>query len=87
MGWGTIPDDHPLNAGMVGLQTQHRYGNANFLQSDLVLGIGNRWANRITGTMDVFTKGRKFIHVDIEPIQFGRVFCPDLASSPMPGWR
>ena len=31
MGWGTIPDDHPLNAGMVGLQTSHRYGNATML--------------------------------------------------------
>ncbi|WP_225772409.1 glyoxylate carboligase [Inquilinus sp. Marseille-Q2685] len=78
MGWGTIPDDHPLNAGMVGLQTQHRYGNATFLQSDLVLGIGNRWANRHTGSTDVYTKGRRFIHVDIEPTQIGRVFCPDL---------
>jgi len=78
MGWGTIPDDHPLNAGMVGLQTQHRHGNATFLQSDVVLGIGNRWANRHTGSTDVYTKGRKFIHVDIEPTQIGRVFCPDL---------
>ena len=32
MGWGTIPDDHPLMAGMVGLQTSHRYGNATFLE-------------------------------------------------------
>jgi tartronate-semialdehyde synthase len=78
MGWGAIPDDHPLNAGMVGLQTQHRYGNATFLKSDLVLGIGNRWANRHTGSLDVYTKDRKFIHVDIEPTQIGRVFCPDL---------
>src|SRR6202521_4814022 len=45
MGWGTIPDDHPLMAGMVGLQTSHRYGNATMLASDFVLGIGNRWAN------------------------------------------
>jgi tartronate-semialdehyde synthase len=78
MGWGSIPDDHPFNAGMVGLQTQHRYGNATFLRSDLVLGIGNRWANRHTGSLDVYTKGRKFIHIDIEPTQIGRVFCPDL---------
>ncbi len=78
MGWGSIPDDHPLHAGMVGLQTQHRCGNATFLQSDLVLGIGNRWANRHTGSTDVYTKGRRFIHVDIEPTQIGRVFCPDL---------
>ena len=78
MGWGSIPDDHPLNAGMVGLQTQHRYGNASFLRSDFVLGIGNRWANRMTGTVEVFRKDRKFVHVDVEPMQIGRVFGPDL---------
>ncbi|MGD1878649.1 MAG: glyoxylate carboligase [Kiloniellaceae bacterium] len=77
MGWGAIPDDHPLMAGMVGLQTSHRYGNASFLRSDFVLGIGNRWANRHTGSIDVYTKGRKFVHVDIEPTQIGRVFAPD----------
>lgn len=78
MGWGTIPDDHPLMVGMVGLQTSHRYGNATLLKSDLVLGIGNRWANRHTGSVDVYTEGRKFVHVDIEPTQIGRVFTPDL---------
>ena len=77
MGWGTIPDDHGLMAGMVGLQTSHRYGNATLLASDFVLGIGNRWANRHTGSVDVYTKGRKFVHVDIEPTQIGRVFDPD----------
>ena len=77
MGWGVIPDDHDLMAGMVGLQTSHRYGNANFLGSDFVLGIGNRWANRHTGSIEVYTKGRKFVHVDIEPTQIGRVFGPD----------
>ena len=77
MGWGTIPDDHPLMAGMVGLQTSHRYGNATMLASDFVLGIGNRWANRHTGSPEVYCKGRKFIHIDIEPTQIGRVFSPD----------
>ncbi|WP_199922890.1 glyoxylate carboligase [Streptomyces sp. NRRL B-24484] len=77
MGWGTVPDDHPLNAGMVGLQTSHRYGNATFLESDFVLGIGNRWANRHTGNLDVYTKGRTFVHVDVEPTQIGRIFAPD----------
>jgi len=78
MGWGAIPDDHPLMAGMVGLQTSHRYGNATFLESDFVLGIGNRWANRHTGGLDTYTAGRTFVHVDIEPTQIGRVFAPDL---------
>ncbi|OZC79621.1 glyoxylate carboligase [Rhodococcus sp. 06-462-5] len=77
MGWGTIPDDHRLAAGMVGLQTAHRYGNATLLASDFVLGIGNRWANRHTGGLDTYRKGRKFVHVDIEPTQIGRVFAPD----------
>ena len=77
MGWGAIPDDHALMAGMVGLQTSHRYGNATMLASDFVLGIGNRWANRHTGSPEVYCKGRQFIHIDIEPTQIGRVFAPD----------
>jgi tartronate-semialdehyde synthase len=77
MGWGAIPDDHPLMAGMVGLQTAHRYGNATMLESDFVLGIGNRWANRHTGGLDVYRGDRTFVHVDIEPTQIGRVFPPD----------
>lgn len=77
MGWGTIADDHDLNAGMVGIQTSHRYGNETFLASDFVLGIGNRWANRHTGALDVYTAGRTFVHVDIEPTQIGKIFAPD----------
>jgi len=78
MAWGVLPDDHPLMAGMCGLQTSHRYGNATLLASDFCLGIGNRWANRHTGSVEVYTQGRKFVHVDIEPTQIGRVFNPDL---------
>ncbi|GAA5091192.1 glyoxylate carboligase [Nocardia iowensis] len=77
MGWGTIPDDHQLHAGMVGLQTSHRYGNATMLEADFVLGIGNRWANRHTGGIETYTRDRTFVHVDIEPTQIGRVFAPD----------
>lgn len=77
MGWGAIADDHELNAGMVGIQTSHRYGNETFLASDFVLGIGNRWANRHTGALDVYTQGRTFVHVDIEPTQIGKIFAPD----------
>jgi len=77
MGWGVIPDDHPLMVGMVGLQTAHRYGNATMLAADFVLGIGNRWANRHTGGLDTYRRGRRFVHVDIEPMQIGRVFAPD----------
>src|SRR3982075_2112409 len=41
MGWGAIPDDHRLMAGMAGLQTSHLYGNTTMLALGFVLGIGN----------------------------------------------
>ncbi len=63
---------------MVGIQTHTKYGNDTFLASDFVLGIGNRWANRHTGDLATYRAGRKFVHVDIEPTQIGRVFSPDL---------
>jgi tartronate-semialdehyde synthase len=79
MGKGAINEDHELYAGIVGLQTQQRYANAIFLESDLVVGIGNRWADRHTGDLETYRGDRKFIHVDIDPRQIGRVFPPDLA--------
>jgi tartronate-semialdehyde synthase len=78
MGKGAFPEDHPLFAGMAGIQTQTRWGNAAFLESDLVLAVGARFGDRHTGALDVYRKGRTFIHVDIEPTQIGKVFEPDL---------
>ncbi|MEU7891512.1 glyoxylate carboligase [Nonomuraea sp. NPDC049152] len=78
MGKGSIPDDHPLHSGMTGIQTSQRYGNASFLESDLVLALGSRFGDRHTGSLDVYRGERTFIHVDIEPTQLGRVFEPDL---------
>ena len=77
MGWGCIPDDHALMIGRIGIQSSHRYANASFLESDFVFGIGNRWANRHTGSLEVYTKDRTIVHIDIEPTQIGRVFNPD----------
>ncbi|MEV4474356.1 glyoxylate carboligase [Nonomuraea sp. NPDC049504] len=78
MGKGAFPEDHPLFAGMAGIQTQTRWGNAAFLESDLVLAVGARFGDRHTGDLDVYRRGRKFVHVDIDPLQIGRVFEPDL---------
>jgi tartronate-semialdehyde synthase len=78
MGWGSIPNDHPLYAGLAGIQTQTRAGNEALLASDLVLAVGARFADRHTGDLDVYRGGRRFIHVDVEPTQIGRVFGPDL---------
>ncbi|MEU6750459.1 glyoxylate carboligase [Spirillospora sp. NPDC046719] len=78
MGKGAMDEDHPLYAGMTGVQTSQRYGNASFLESDLVLALGARFGDRHTGRLDVYRAGRTFIHVDIEPTQIGKVFGPDL---------
>lgn len=78
MGKGSIDEDHPLFSGMTGIQTSQRYGNASFLESDLVLALGARFGDRHTGTLDVYRGTRQFIHVDIEPTQLGKVFEPDL---------
>ncbi|WP_306370489.1 glyoxylate carboligase [Nocardiopsis sp. CC223A] len=78
MGKGSFDEDSPLYAGMTGVQTSQRYGNASFLESDLVLAVGARFADRHTGQIDVYRGERTFIHVDIEATQIGRVFEPDL---------
>ncbi len=78
MGKGAIPEDHLLYAGMVGIQTSQRYANQLFLESDLIVAIGARFADRHTGNLDVYRGSRKFIHIDISPFQIGRVFPPDL---------
>lgn len=78
MGWGALPADHPLHVGLIGIQTCKRHANQAFLESDCVLAIGARFAERHTGALDVYTRGRQFIHIDIEPTQIGRILNPDL---------
>jgi tartronate-semialdehyde synthase len=78
MGKGAVDEDHPLYAGMTGIQTSQRYGNASFLESDLVLALGARFGDRHTGDLATYRGERTFIHVDSEPTQLGKVFGPDL---------
>lgn len=73
MGKGGLAPDHPLNAGHAGIQVGQPIGNEVFLGSDLVIGVGCRFSDRHTGKLDTYVKGRKFIHIDIEPSQIGRV--------------
>lgn len=75
---GGIPEEHPLNAGHAGIQVGQPIGNRVFLDSDMVLAIGNRFSDRHTGDLKTYREGRKFIHINIEPTQIGMVFEPDL---------
>jgi tartronate-semialdehyde synthase len=78
MAEGGIGFNHPLYGGRVGCQTNTRGGNKLFLESDLVLSIGNRFADRHTGDLTVYRGARKFIHIDIDPLVIGKVFPADL---------
>lgn len=78
MAKGGIPEDHPLNAGHVGIQVGQPVGNKYFLESDLVLAIGCRFSDRHTGALNVYRGDRKFIHINIDPKQIGKVFQPTL---------
>ncbi len=78
MAKGGIPVDHPLNAGHAGIQVGQPIGNKVFLDSDLVLGIGCRFTDRHTGAMGVYRGDRKFIHINIEPSEIGKIFPADL---------
>jgi tartronate-semialdehyde synthase len=73
MGTGGIPAEHPLHVGHIGIQVGSPYGNKFFLESDLVLGIGNRFNDRHTGKLDVYTRGRTFLHVNVDPAHIGRI--------------
>lgn len=78
MGKGCLPEDHELFAGMAGIQTSQRWANALFLESDFVLALGARFGDRHTGDLSVYRGDRTFVHVDVDPLQIGRVFGPDL---------
>jgi tartronate-semialdehyde synthase len=78
MAKGGIPAGHPLNAGHAGIQVGQPIGNKVFLDSDLILGIGCRFTDRHTGAIDVYKGNRKFIHINVEPKEIGKIFQPDL---------
>lgn len=73
-----FPNNHPLYSGVVGVFCDQPPGNKVFLESDVVLGVGCRFGDRHTGDLSVYTRGRKFIHIDICPTQIGRIIPTDL---------
>jgi tartronate-semialdehyde synthase len=73
MAKGAIPTNHPLSVGCMGIQVGAPFGNKVFLDSDVVLGIGCRFTDRHTGDIKVYSQGRRFIHIDIEPSQIGKL--------------
>lgn len=72
MGKGAFPENHPLSIGMVGMHGK-RIANYSMINSDLIITIGCRFSDRITGNLKTFVAKAKLIHIDIDPAEIGKI--------------
>ncbi|MFK8186031.1 MAG: biosynthetic-type acetolactate synthase large subunit [Phormidesmis sp.] len=77
MGKGAVDEHHPLSVGMLGM---HGTAYANFAVSecDLLVCIGARFDDRVTGKLEKFASKAKVIHIDIDPAEVGKVRIPEV---------
>ena len=78
MARGAFPDDHELCLGMPGMHGNYT-AIAAMQESDLLIALGSRFDDRVTGKLDGFAPEAKIIHVDIDPAELGKVRRPDVA--------
>src|SRR5947207_786284 len=77
MARGSFPDDHPLCLGMPGMHGNYTAVTA-MQKSDLLIALGSRFDDRVTGKVSAFAPDAKIIHVDIDPAELGKVRRPDV---------
>ncbi|MBA3686558.1 MAG: biosynthetic-type acetolactate synthase large subunit [Planctomycetes bacterium] len=78
LGKGACPEDHPLHLGMLGMHGT-AYANKAVNGCDLIMAIGARWDDRITGKLSEFCKDAIKIHVDIDVAEFGKIVKPHVS--------
>jgi acetolactate synthase-1/2/3 large subunit len=71
MGIGTVPANHPLSLGMIGMHGTYA-SNMAATECDLIIGIGTRFDDRVTGKLDTFAPHAEIIHIDIDPAAIAR---------------
>lgn len=71
IGMGGFPGDHPLFVGMLGMHGS-KYGNFAVCETDLLIVLGARFSERVTGKVDNFAPDAKIIHVDIDPAELNK---------------
>lgn len=71
MGKGAFPDNHFLNYGMLGMHGTV-YANYAIHESDLLIAVGVRFDDRVTGKIETFAPNAKVIHIDIDPAEIGK---------------
>ena len=72
MGKGCLPDSHPLNYGAPGMHGS-KYGNWALNKSDLIIAVGTRFDDRVTGKVSAFAPGAKVIHFDIDAAEVDKI--------------
>jgi acetolactate synthase-1/2/3 large subunit len=77
MARGAFPDSHPLCLGMPGMHGNYTAITA-MQQSDLLIALGSRFDDRVTGKVGAFAPDAKIIHVDVDPAELGKVRRPDV---------
>ncbi len=77
MARGAFPDSHPLCLGMPGMHGNYTAVTA-MQKADLLIALGSRFDDRVTGKLDGFAPEAKIIHVDIDPAELGKVRRPDV---------
>jgi acetolactate synthase-1/2/3 large subunit len=77
MGKGAIDETHPLCIGMLGMHGT-AYANHAVNNADLLIAIGARFDDRVTGNVEKFAVGARIIHIDIDPAEIGKVKTPDV---------
>jgi acetolactate synthase I/II/III large subunit len=77
MARGAFPDDHPLALGMPGMHGNYT-AVTSMQQSDLLIALGSRFDDRVTGKVDGFAPDAKIVHVDVDPAELGKVRRPDV---------
>jgi acetolactate synthase-1/2/3 large subunit len=77
LGKGAIDEHHKLSMGMLGMHGT-AYANHAVAQCDLLIAVGARFDDRVTGKVDKFAVGAKVIHIDIDPAEIGKVRIPDV---------
>jgi acetolactate synthase I/II/III large subunit len=78
LGKGAVDETHPLHLGMFGMHGT-AYANKAVADCDLIMSIGGRWDDRITGRVSDFCRRAVKIHVDIDAAEFGKIIQPDVA--------
>jgi len=78
LGKGGFPDSHELSLGLPGMHGT-AYANKALSNSDLIIAVGARWDDRITGIPEKFCTHARKIHFDIDPVEVGKIIPVDCA--------